>query len=132
MHPEKSDRKRHCKNPDSAQDQPILLWTTDLSSSSPGRWFCRWRSSLSLPALQARDTFYVSASSGRDSNDGRSSQSPWQSLDKVNAAAVRPGDRILFKRGDTWRGQLRPQSGQAGAPITYAAYGEVAGGLLGR
>ncbi len=69
-------------------------------------------------------TFFVSASSGDDHNDGLSPQLPWRSLDKVNAAELRPGDKALFKCGDTWRGQLVPQSGKEGEPVTYGAYGD--------
>lgn len=67
--------------------------------------------------------FHASAVSDNDSNDGLSQRAPWRSLDKVNAAELRPGDKVFFKRGDTWRGQLVPQSGKEGAPITYAANG---------
>lgn len=69
------------------------------------------------------ETFHVDTT-GNDTNDGLSPQSPWRSLDKVNTATLRPGDKVLFKRGDIWRGQLRPQNGRDGAPITYGAYGE--------
>ncbi len=69
-------------------------------------------------------TFFVSAPSGQNANDGLSAQSPWLSLARVNAAQLRPGDKVLFRRGDSWRGQLVPQSGRAGAPITYGAYGQ--------
>jgi hypothetical protein len=74
--------------------------------------------------------FYVAASAGHDAYDGLSQQKPWRSLERVNAAALRPGDTVLFKRGDTWRGQLVPQSGRDGAPITYGAYGKGARPLL--
>ena len=68
-------------------------------------------------------TFFVSAASGQDGNDGVSPQTPWKSLARVNAAELRPGDKVLFKRGDDWRGQLVARSGRDGAPITYGAYG---------
>ena len=71
----------------------------------------------------ADQTFYV-ASSGSDSNTGLSPQAPWSSLDKVNQAELKPGDKVLFKRGETWRGQLVPQNGRDGAPVYYGAYGE--------
>jgi len=77
---------------------------------------------LSLAPATFGETFYVAAN-GNDTNNGLSAQTPWQTLDKVNATTLNPGDTVLFKRGDTWRGQLRPQSGQDGAPITYSAYG---------
>lgn len=91
---------------------------------------------LSLACLGAahaagiRRTFHVSASTGSDANDGLSQRTPWRSLERVNTAKLRPGDKVLFKRGDTWRGQLVPQSGQEGAPITYGAYGKGARPLL--
>jgi len=81
-------------------------------------------------AAESRRTIFVSATSGLDAKDGLSSQSPWLSLAKVNAAELRPGDRVLFKRGDTWRGQLVSQSGREGAPITYGAYGQGARPVL--
>ncbi|MCX6901277.1 MAG: right-handed parallel beta-helix repeat-containing protein [Verrucomicrobia bacterium] len=81
------------------------------------------RASFAETAAMAGRTFHVAAS-GDDANDGLLQESPWRSLDKVNAAELQPGDKVLFKRGDTWRGQLVPQSGKEGAPITYAAYGK--------
>ena len=75
-------------------------------------------------AHAAARSFYVSASAGDDASDGTSPQTPWRSLDRVNRAKLSPGDTVHFQRGDTWRGTLIPQSGQAGAPVTYRAYGE--------
>jgi hypothetical protein len=75
-------------------------------------------------AAEAGRTFYVSAATGDDRGDGRSPQSPWKSLEKVNTADLQPGDKVLFRRGDVWRGTLIPHSGREGAPITYGAYGE--------
>lgn len=79
--------------------------------------------SFAETAAVAGRTFHVAAS-GNDVNGGLSQESPWRSLNKVNTAELQPGDKVLFKRGDTWRGQLVPQSGKEGAPITYAAYGK--------
>lgn len=63
--------------------------------------------------------YYVSAD-GNDSNNGRSEESPWASLDKVNSANLCPGDGVFFRRGDVWRGEaLIAQNG-----VTYSAYGE--------
>ncbi len=69
-------------------------------------------------------TYYVSSASGSDSNDGLSPKSPWRTLDRVNSAILKPGDRVLFRRGDLWRGQLRPISGDETGRVTYGAYGE--------
>jgi hypothetical protein len=75
-------------------------------------------------------TFFVSSGSGDDGFDGLSPQSPWRSLGKVNAAEVRPGDKVLFHRSEMWRGTLIPRSGREGAPVTYGTYGEGARPLL--
>ena len=44
--------------------------------------------------------YYVSAGSGKDSNDGLSPRSAWQTIARVNSARLKPGDSVLFKRGD--------------------------------
>jgi acid phosphatase len=41
----------------------------------------------------------------------------------VNSANLQAGDVVFFKSGGIWRERLVPQSGAAGAPIIYAAYG---------
>lgn len=68
--------------------------------------------------------YYVDATNGRDSNAGTSQGAAWQNLSKVTAAPLAAGDRVFFKRGETWRGQLRiTRSGTAASPITFGAYG---------
>jgi len=69
-------------------------------------------------------TYYVSSSTGSDSNAGTSSGVAWQTVAKVNAQAFLPGDSILFRRGDVWNESLTPgSSGAAGNPIVFDAYG---------
>ncbi len=69
-------------------------------------------------------TYYLSAA-GNDANSGMAPDAPWRSLDKVNATTFQPGDRILFKSGDEWRGVLHPQgSGAKDRWITLDRYGE--------
>src|SRR5678816_2371348 len=68
-------------------------------------------------------TYFVS-NAGSDAANGLSTGTSWQTISKVNSSTFKPGDTILFKRGDTWREQLTvPSSGQAGRPITFGAYG---------
>ena len=69
-------------------------------------------------------TYYVDAARGDDARDGLFPATAWRSLSRVNTAALRPGDTVRFRRGQAWRGQLVPQSGDATAPVTYAAYGD--------
>ena len=68
-------------------------------------------------------TYYVSSSGGNDQADGRSPQTAWCTLARVNAATMQPGDKILFQRDNLWRGKLCAKSGAAGRPVTYGAYG---------
>ncbi len=77
--------------------------------------------------LGSGTTYYVSASTGDDHNDGRSEKSPFKTVLPVNKIAMQPGDNILFKRGDTFiNAHLAPKgSGDltAGRWITIDAYG---------
>ncbi|MEZ5104291.1 MAG: T9SS type A sorting domain-containing protein [Draconibacterium sp.] len=69
-------------------------------------------------------TVYYVSNSGNDSNSGTSESQPWQTLTKVNGFYFKPGDQILFKRGNTWNGTITVSgSGSSGSPITYGAYG---------
>jgi hypothetical protein len=75
-------------------------------------------------ALTANATTYYISSSGNDSNSGTDASSPWQSLKKLNSARLSPGDKVLFRRGDTFYGSIVvSNSGSSGNPITYGAYG---------
>lgn len=69
-------------------------------------------------------TYYVS-SSGDDSNNGTSPDTPWKSLDKINSTVFSPGDSVLLSCGDIWEGQLAPKgSGSTDMPIYIGSYGE--------
>ncbi len=76
---------------------------------------------MGAPAMA---TDYCVATAGNDDNAGTSPALAWRSIERVTEAALAPGDRVLFRRGDTWRATLRPRSGAPEADITYAAYGE--------
>ncbi|MDF2922596.1 MAG: hypothetical protein K0R57_1510 [Paenibacillaceae bacterium] len=74
--------------------------------------------------LTTGTTYYIDASLGDDNNPGISEGSAWASLDKVNGTTFLPGDRILFKAGESWAGTLYPKgSGSEGSPITIDKYG---------
>lgn len=68
--------------------------------------------------------YYVSPN-GDDSNDGRSPETPWKTLGKVNALDYPGKAYILFERGGLWRGQI-----SAKARKIYSAYGEGAKPML--
>lgn len=78
---------------------------------------------MTISTNVAQTTYYV-ANTGNDANDGKSVAKPFQSLTKVNSLRLAPGDAVLFRRNDVFRGSLRiRQSGTASKPIRYDAYG---------
>jgi hypothetical protein len=88
---------------------------------------CRLATLFTLGACAAASsatTYYVDASRGADMNDGATATSAWQTLDRVNSAHLEPGDRVLFRRGEVWHGQLAPgSSGKSGLPLFFDCYG---------
>lgn len=68
--------------------------------------------------------YYVSSAVGNDSWEGTSPDRPWRSLERASAARYAPGDRLLFKAGETFTGQLVvASSGAPGRPLRIASYG---------
>jgi hypothetical protein len=83
--------------------------------------------SIGMPSLAA--TYYFSSSDGDDSRTAVQAQSqntPWKSIEKLNAifTSLQPGDRILFKKGDVFYGEIIPsKSGGLTNPIFFGSYG---------
>lgn len=78
---------------------------------------------LSLTAF-ANNVYFVDNANGHDTNSGKTQNSPWKSLEKVNQVKFGAGDRIYLKRGQTFNGFLRlKDSGKPNAPIRVGAYG---------
>lgn len=71
-------------------------------------------------------TYYVSYSTGSDLNSGLSEVSPLKTIERVNTLSLVPGDKVLFKCGDTWKNQtlIIKDSGTAGNYITFGSYPE--------
>jgi hypothetical protein len=75
--------------------------------------------------------FYVDSVHGSDSNTGLSPAQAWQSLSRIPAAKLQPGDVVAFARGDTFTGSATIDTGgTASAPVTFAAYGTGAAPIL--
>lgn len=87
---------------------------------------CRWLALYGLlgsPAAGAA-TYHVDALRGDDGRSGRSAAMAWRTLGKVNGERFLPGDRILFKSGCRWVGQLVIRSsGTPEAPVVIGRYG---------
>ena len=76
--------------------------------------------------------YYVSAS-GNDAANGLAPSSSWLTIKKINNTKFNPGDSILFKRGDAWRGGqalYASSNGSKGKPIVFGAYGTGAKPLI--
>lgn len=69
-------------------------------------------------------TFFVDATAGRDTNDGATPATAWQTLAKVNATTFQAGNALCFKAGGGWTGTLAAKgSGSATAPIIVEQFG---------
>lgn len=72
----------------------------------------------------AQTSYYFSSSEGNDANSGISSGSPLQTVAKLNELTLLAGDKVLFKKGDTFIGEIIiNHSGAENAPIIYDSYG---------
>lgn len=69
--------------------------------------------------LNIQGTIYYVSQDGCDENDGKSRESAWKSLKKVSEAPLLPGDGVLFRRGDLFRGMVKTRPG-----VAYGAYGQ--------
>jgi hypothetical protein len=76
-------------------------------------------------SAQAGTTYYVDSKAGNDTAAGTSATAPWKSLDQVNAADLKPGDTIAFKRGSSFAGTLTlAAKGTAARPLSVKPYGK--------
>ena len=64
-------------------------------------------------------TYYVSAD-GDDNNDGKSPEKAWKTIARVNKAALKSGDGVFFRRGDSFRTE---ESLIVSEGVTYSAFG---------
>lgn len=68
--------------------------------------------------------YHVDAGEGDDRRDGRSPEQAWRSLGRAMRQRLEPGDRLLLKRGCSFKGPLRIKGrGRRGRPIVLGAYG---------
>lgn len=68
--------------------------------------------------------YYVS-NSGNDRNDGRTPETAWATLSKVDNTSIPKGSYVCFERGGVYRGKFDARAG-----VTYTAYGEGAKPVL--
>jgi parallel beta-helix repeat protein len=84
---------------------------------------------MSIGTSSLAATYYFSSSDGDDSRTAVQAQNqntPWKSIEKLNAIfpSLQPGDRVLFKKGDVFYGEIIPtKSGGLANPIFFGSYG---------
>jgi parallel beta-helix repeat protein len=81
---------------------------------------------LTLSTIVSATDYYISSSGDDTNNNGLSSSAPWKTIAKVNSvfSSLKPGDRVLFNKGDTFFGTLIiSASGVSGNPILISSYG---------
>lgn len=75
-------------------------------------------------AIGEGKTFYIDFATGRDVNSGLSPELAWKTLEKINVVVFQPGDQVLLKSGETWRGHVEPHgSGDEAHPIVLGKFG---------
>ncbi len=77
-------------------------------------------------ASETGTTYYVSTISGKDTNNGKSQQRPFYSLQKIGRLDLKPGDKVLLECGSVFKNgylHLFGQSGSADHPIVIDRYG---------
>lgn len=80
---------------------------------------------LLAPLVLTGSTFYIDVKNGSDDQDGLSQQEPWKTLAAAQKIELRPGDRLLLRRGMEHRGSLIVSAdGTIDAPVIIDGYGE--------
>ncbi len=70
-------------------------------------------------------TNYYIASNGNDDASGKTKNTPWESINKLNKQKLRPGDTVFFHAGDRFEGSIKlNKSGKQDKPIVITSYGE--------
>lgn len=79
-------------------------------------------------SVTGASTYYVDSVSGSDANTGTAATRAWKTLDRVNRQTFLAGDKLSFKAGTSYSGQLQPRGsgaviGGTPAPIIVGRYG---------
>lgn len=83
---------------------------------------------LLLNSFSSFATNYYLSVSGNNASAGTSAASAWASILRLNmvTSSLQPGDSVLFRRGDTFNGQISlTSSGSNANKIVFGAYGNI-------
>jgi hypothetical protein len=78
-------------------------------------------------ALPARAVDYHVSTAGNDTHDGITLERAWRTVARAGRQELQPGDRLLFRAGEAFDGNLivkTTDAPSAAAPITVGAYGK--------
>lgn len=78
--------------------------------------------------IHAQQIYYV-ANTGNDNNSGLSTASAFKTLQKINSINLNPGDKILFKSGDSFKDNSL-EINSSGAKDNYIVIGKYGGDVL--
>jgi hypothetical protein len=81
---------------------------------------------MAFASVRERSTtsYYVDCNAGDDRQNGTAADRAWKTISRANRARLRPGNRLLLKRGCRWEGPLvAAWRGRPGRPILIGAYG---------
>lgn len=73
------------------------------------------------PVLDIKGTTYYVSAIGNDENDGKTPETAWLTTNAImtNRDKLQPGDAVLFRCGDIFRGRFEMTPG-----VTYSSFGE--------
>ena len=73
-----------------------------------------------------KHTFYIDSIKGDDANSGNSRRKAWATVYKVNESIFQPGDKILFRGGQTFEGKIKLKNlkGNIEKSIIVTSFGE--------
>lgn len=97
--------------------------TTTTRASSLLESLLRSFSSLVSNRVPFGTTYYIDPA-GSDAANGLTQATAWQTVANLNSRTFKEGDRVLFKRGGTWRGTVIGLVAAQHTGLTVGAYGQ--------
>ena len=79
---------------------------------------------LSVSVSAFATDYHVNSATGSDANTGKSKETAWKTLKKVNSKNFKAGDKILLATGQEFFGSivLESESGKKSNPIEISSY----------
>lgn len=75
--------------------------------------------------LTEKAVYYLDSQNGNDHNKGHTPQTAWKTLERLEKTTLKPGEKVLLKRGCVFRGTLTiAAGGNSTSPIVVSAWPE--------